>query len=527
MAGAQPESRILIMASKWVDQFFGSGSKSFTQDEIRKSKFGEYFEHLQQNLDRFSEENSIFRIANEILSVDFESNNLELLIGQVLHLIPDFDFEFRRLILKSEEDRMGVFFGSDNSIQELDYLDPQIITLLEKNERIFIHDTSKIHTLKFQPGKVIPKSVLGLSLQSIDGWKCYLWFANSTEVNLTKGQVDGLEMIKAATAKSICRFIKSISIKKEFQIWNSAFNQNPYPCVIFMNNKVAAKNREAEKISHWDEQQAVENLTEMILSAVKQDKTHVEVDGLSFRLNYFLQKEEDENELIFVFLANENQVTIQRNYLNHVMQTISLNFKTPLNNILGFSGMIPLLADVEKPQQDYLDRIAQETKSCLTFTSDLLELSRFSGEKPFVTKEVSIGDLTSNLLEICHHLLRQKRISIEEKIENPEKLVHVDIMLFGQAFYLVLEYMLDQLESGNTISISSGSEEDEFRFQLSDDGKGISDIDVALLNKPEPDSGVDSRIRAAGSIMRLYGGRLAIKSELGKGSEYAFFWPSV
>jgi signal transduction histidine kinase len=514
------------MASKWVDQFLGSGSKSFTQEDIRKSKFGEYFEHLQQNLDRFAEDNSIFRIANDILSLDIESNNLELLIGQVLQLIPDFEFEFRRLILKSEEDQKGIFLGADNSNRELDYLDPQVITLLENNKRIFIHDTSKIHTLKFQPGKVIPKSVLGLSLETIEGWKCYLWYANSTEVDLTKGQVDGLELIKAAAVKSISRIINSISLKKEFQLWTSAFDQIPYPCVIFMNNKIAAKNQEAEKISHWDEQQAIENLPETILSAVKLDKTHIEIDGRSYRMNYFLQKEEDENELIFVFLTNEDQVTIQRNYLNHAMGAISLNIKMPLNNILGFGGMIPLLADVEKSQQEYLDRIAQEAKRCLTFTSDLMELSRFSGDKPFITGEVTIGDLSSNLLEISNHLLRQKRISIEEKIESPEHLVHVDITLFGQAFYLVLEYMLDQLESGNTISISSGSEEDEFRFRLSDDGKGISDIDVVLLNKPEPDSGIDPRIRAAGSIMRLYGGRLAIKSELGKGSEYTFFWPS-
>jgi signal transduction histidine kinase len=249
-------------------------------------------------------------------------------------------------------------------------------------------------------------------------------------------------------------------------------------------------------------------------------------DSRSYRLNYFLQKEEDENELIFVFLANENQVTIQRNYLNHVIQTISLNIKTPLNNILGFGGMIPLLADVEKSQQEYLDRIAQEAKRGLTFTSDLLELSRFSGDKPFITGEVTIGGLTSNLLEISHHLLRQKRILIEEKIENPEELVHVDITLFGQAFYLVLEYMLDQLESGKTISILSGSEEGEFKFQLSDNGKGISDIDVALLNNPESDSSIDLRIRVAGSIMQLFGGRLVISSELGMGSEYTFFWPS-
>jgi signal transduction histidine kinase len=525
MVGAQPESRDIKMASKWVDQFLGSTSKSFSQDEIRKSKFGEYFDHLQQNLDRFAEENSLLSSANEILSLDIESNNLELFIDSVLLLIPDFEFEFRRLILKSETDRIDFFYAADNSVKELDYLDAQMISLLEKNARIFIRDTSKIHTLKFQPEKDIPKSVLGLSLETIPGWNCYLWYANFTEVNLTKDQVDGLELIKAATAKSISRILKIISLNKEHQLWNSAFNRIPYPYIIFINNKISGMNREAENFLSRGEQKEKDNLSENILSAIKQEKTHIEFNDRSYRIYSSIYSESEGTDNIFVFLVNENEITIQRNYLNNVIQAISLNIETPLNNILGFDGMIPLLADVDKSQQDYLDRIAQEAKSCLIFTSDLLELSRFSGDKPFITREVSLGDLTSNLLETSHHLLKQKRIAIEDKIENPERLVNVDITLFGQAFYLVIEYMLDQLESGKTISILSGSEEGEFRYQFIDNGKGISDIDVVLLNKQEPDSGIDPRIRAAAGIMRLYGGRLAIQSELGKGSEYSFFWP--
>lgn len=524
MAGKQSESRILIMASKWVDQFLGSMSKSFTQDEIRKSKFGEYFEHLQQNLDRFAEENRLLRLANEILSLETVSDNLELFIESVLLLLPDFEFEFRRLILKSETGRIGNFYSADNAAKDFDYLDPQLISLLETNARVFIRDTSKIHTLKFQPDKSIPKSVLGLSLETIPGWKCYLWFADSGEVDLSKDQVEGLELIKAATAISISRNVKNVSLNKEYQIWKSAFNRMPYPCFIFTNNCIAGMNREAEEISGGIGQEASDRSGEMILSAIRQEKTHIEMNDRSYRLHYSRTNEGNEIGNIFVFLVNENEITIQRNYLNNAMQAISLNIETPLNNILGYSGMIPLLADIDGSQQDYLNRISREAKSCLTFSSDLLELSRFSGDKPFVIREVSIGELTSNLLEVSHHLLRQKRISIEDKIENPERLVNVDVTLLGQAFYLILEYMLDQLESGKRISILVGSEGNEFRFQLSDNGKGISDIDVALLNDQEPESVIDPRIRAARGIMRLHGGRFTINSELGKGSEHTFYW---
>ncbi|MBM3137844.1 MAG: HAMP domain-containing histidine kinase [Chloroflexi bacterium] len=514
------------MASKWVEQFLGSASKSFTQDEIRRSKYGEYFEHLQQNLDKYEEENILLKNANEILSLEIGSSKIELLIDDLLRLIPDFNFEYRRIILVTEKDPKGTLIDASNSSLGLEYLDSQIIKLLEKNERIFIHDTSKIHTLKFQPEKVVPKSVLGLSLDTETGWKGYLWFANLNEVNFTKDQVDSLEKIKTSAARSLSRILRSISLMKELQLWNTALNQIPYPFLIFRNNQIIGKNQKAEKIINWGENQEIIDLGENVLSAVKQENTQVEVCGRSFRLEYSVQNVAQEEVTIFVFLVDESDISTQRNYLNNVMQGISLNIEKPLNNIMGFSGMIPLLADVEKSQQDYLNKISQQAKNCLAFSQDLLELSRFSGDQPFITRNASIGDLTSNLLEASHHLLRQKRVSIKNEVEDPDQIINVDTVLFGQAFYLVLEFMLDQLESGKTISIISNSENGEFKYQFSDNGKGFSDIDVSLLNMQEPDGSIDQRIRVAGEIIRLYGGRLDIQSELGKGSAYIFYWPA-
>ena len=64
------------MAKKWVDILPGTSSKSFTLDEIRKSKFGEYFDHLQQTLEKYDVDNSLLKSINSILSVEYKSGNL-------------------------------------------------------------------------------------------------------------------------------------------------------------------------------------------------------------------------------------------------------------------------------------------------------------------------------------------------------------------------------------------------------------------------------------------------------------------
>ena len=83
---------------------------------------------------------------------------------------------------------------------DYDYLDNQLIDILDKNPRLFINDTSKIHTLKFQPYKKVPKTVLGYSLEIREGWRGILWFADANEVSLTRDQADGLARSKTRYA---------------------------------------------------------------------------------------------------------------------------------------------------------------------------------------------------------------------------------------------------------------------------------------------------------------------------------------
>jgi signal transduction histidine kinase len=232
-------------------------------------------------------------------------------------------------------------------------------------------------------------------------------------------------------------------------------------------------------------------------------------------------------EMFLVVLIDEQQSAIQRQYLDYTARAIALNIEKPLKNILGFTQAIPLLSELNDSQQNYLDRIAQESGKCLAFSVDLLNLARFSEDQPMVVEEISIQDAVAQLVDASRHLIRQKRVNVDHESENLQGTAIVDKHLFSQALYLLFEYILDGLDPGKKIEISYSRQNDLHSLRMSDDGKGISEIDLELLNQEIPESSVDPRIRTTGGIMRLHGGRLFIQSELGRGSEYFLTWPLI
>ena len=91
----------------------------------------------------------------------------------------------------------------------------------------------------------------------------------------------------------------------------------------------------------------------------------------------------------------------------------------------------------------------------------------------------------------------------------------------------MIEFILERLDPGKKIKITFCNENEENSLRLSDNGNGFSEVDLVSLNQEIPESSIDSRIRTAGGIMRLHGGKLIIISELGKGSEFHLDWPMI
>lgn len=513
------------MAKKWTEILPGISSKSFSLDEIRKSKFGEYFDHLQQTLDKYNVDNSLLTSINNILSIEHNSADLITVLNDTLKIVPDFGFETRRLVLLRSPIQSNEVLSTCIAVNHNDYgyLDSQLIDILDKNQRLFINDTSKIHTLKFQPDKKVPKTVLGYSLELSEGWRGILWFADANEVSLTKDQADGLALVKDAVCHHVNQVIKYSRIFDQSELYKKAFELLPYPSFLLVDGSTILINKLADNLlqAHGN---SVDEIRASIKAWIAEERTFTMFGDHHYQMFIKIIGEFNNNSAL-VLLVDDQQIENQRRYLDSAAQAIAHSIQTPLKNILGYTQAIPLLSDLNDSQQKYLSQIEKESDKCLVFSNSLLEISRFSGERPMVIEEVFINKVVDQILDASRHLFRQKRVSVEEEFKTSIQPVYIDQQLFRQAVYLVIEFILERLDPGKKIKITYIYENKENSLRLSDNGNGFSEVDLVLLNQEIPESSVDSRIRTAGGIMRLHGGKLTIISELGKGSEFHLDWP--
>lgn len=513
------------MSSRGKNNLNNTTPKIFSSEQIQKTKYAKYFDYLQKNLDRCTRENNILRIINQIRLIDIKASDIEKGLGEIIKLIPEFGFEARRLYLVLREGEKHVAVGAGENVENFKYLDDQILSLLINDERLFINDTGKIHTLKFQQGKEIPKTVLGVSISNLMNGRGVLWFSSKKQVELNKEDVEELAIIKDAVHFSINRLIERHNKDQQINILEAAYYQFPSACLIMNNGKIIMQNAKAETLFDSLSEQEKKKVEEMIQRAAREDVGNVEIGDRGYLIKSSMIRAGACGDCFIIYILDETETYQQRKYLNNILQTIALNIETPLENILGYSKMVPLLAELDNSQSDYIKKIIKEAEECLSNSRDLLALSRFDQESPLILQDHSILGLIEKIIESTKHIMRQKRIGLEKTYIDEKEVVRLDAELFLQAAYLILEYMMANLEVGKSIQISARKEENSCTFIISDTGSGLPELMLTSQNETEYLLSIDRRIRVAYNIMKFHGGTLMAEREIGKGSKFIFYIP--
>lgn len=502
------------------------GRQGFSVDEIKKSKFGDYFFQLEQNLEKSASGLFLMEQAIGILKLNCHDDFREY-INKILVEIPDFGFQIRRMIIFNRDELSfnHICVGSGKNHDDLEYLDDQLIKLLEKNEKIFINDTSKIRSIKFRSEKSFPKTVLGLTIGNIERPVGILWFATFGSKTLTKEEADSLFLIVNATGAAITKTIELLGYKQRNQMLESIFNSGP--CLIFIldEKKILQANQQAIELFSTIDPVEMEKFPELLFSAKNLNEKSLMLGDGNFRIIFQDNISQLSETQSIVFLMDEGETSQQRKYLRTVMQTISKVFTDPLNNIAGYLKMWPLIGQVNQPQEEYLIKLNTETIMCKEIISDLLEINRLANQNPLILANYSITEVINGFHKSATHRLRQKRVNFIYEICEQDFLINIDLSLFYQALYLLLDFILEKLSPGKNLTITSSSLIDEWQIVFKDDGNGIAGLEMEKLDQPTYYMPEDSRIRIAVEILQFHNGKLIMNSEPGKGSEFILSCP--
>lgn len=250
------------------------------------------------------------------------------------------------------------------------------------------------------------------------------------------------------------------------------------------------------------------------------------VDFVRLLLECTLQKLE-----IFA-LKEENERTFKERM--EFLASISHEFKTPLNSIIGFSDIMRTKnnnPDLEK----YIRNISNSSKFLLGLILDVLDLSRSQTRQMELQYELfSPKYIILETLDSLENQLKEKNIDVSYTLM--EVTISADLRRFRQ---LVLNLISNAIKfnkmNGKITIISYKNELGEFVFEIKDTGDGISKKDYGKIFKFFSQVNTDQLKRQKGSgvglflcktIVDAHKGTINFKSRLNFGSTFWFTLPT-
>ena len=227
-----------------------------------------------------------------------------------------------------------------------------------------------------------------------------------------------------------------------------------------------------------------------------------------------IEKAEKASKMKSLFLAN-----------------MSHEIRTPLNAIEGFSRVIAETDSAEE-RMKFLEIVESNNSRLLALINEILDLSRVeSGE---ITMKLTL----SNLNEICDNIKQIFKFRCPEnlyfKAEKPSKavLLKTDPNRLTQVYCNLISNALKHTQNGG---ITYGYKVDETNnqvvFYVSDTGSGIAPEDLETIfhtyvsKDAETKNGFGLGLPLSKIIVEKLGGKIGVRSTLGKGSTFTFVLP--
>ena len=219
------------------------------------------------------------------------------------------------------------------------------------------------------------------------------------------------------------------------------------------------------------------------------------------------------------------------------LANMSHELRTPLNAIIGFSEVLleRMFGELNPKQEEYLQDIMTSGRHLLSLINDILDLSKVEAGR----MELDLGqfDLPA-ALDNCRTLVRERAgrhgialdLAVDERVgqivADERKVRQVLLNLLSNAVKFTLE--------GGRVAISAVRADGGVEIAVSDTGIGIAPEDQETIFEEFRQAGSDYVRKREGTglglalakrFVELHGGRIWVKSEVGRGSTFTFTIP--
>ena len=216
---------------------------------------------------------------------------------------------------------------------------------------------------------------------------------------------------------------------------------------------------------------------------------------------------------------------------------ISHDLKSPFTSIVGFAELILTDATLSKDEIiEFVGHIKEASFHTVDLLNGLLDLTKLqTGRMDVEPKIVNAHSIANKTIEILSGLAFQKGLTLSANIDR-SFYVTADENLIFQVFNNLVANSIKFTPKGGSIEITAKELPDKksVEFTVKDTGVGIDQEDVDklfVIDKKFTTLGTDGE-RGTGlgltlvhEIIEKHLGKISVKSEIGKGSEFIFTLP--
>jgi len=225
---------------------------------------------------------------------------------------------------------------------------------------------------------------------------------------------------------------------------------------------------------------------------------------------------------------------------------VSHELRTPLTTIKALTRLLQRGEVSEEKRREYLETISIECDRQIDLILNLLDVSRIEGGGFHIaTERVETTDVLTSCIKAEMAAAERRRHKLEIIRSGSVPPICTDPRHLRRVISNLIENSIKYTPDGGLITLSADADADHVAIHVSDNGRGIPEKDLPILfdkfyrGLPTPHpatlnedlfedadaSGVGLGLYLARDVMQRMGGKISVKTEVGRGSTFTLQLP--
>jgi Amt family ammonium transporter len=220
------------------------------------------------------------------------------------------------------------------------------------------------------------------------------------------------------------------------------------------------------------------------------------------------------------------------------LANMSHELRTPMNSIIGFAEILVdgIPGDINDDQRDLIATILTSGRHLLSLINTILDLSRIeSGKTELQVEEIHLKPLIETCLQSFEARASERNITLQFNYLANTEILFADETKTVEIFNNLLSNAIKFTPEGGKVGVTVEESQGEYIIMVWDTGIGIAEENLDKLFQPfqqlenpysKQFAGTGLGLHLTKRLVELQGGKIWVKSEIDKGSEFSFTLPS-